>query len=86
MNIRGFLQWQFGSWYKDLTFWGMIVGVTAGIAAYFGCPKPIPLIMFWTGMAMIIFDLARCWFRFSYALYRMEQNEMLRKLKEKEQV
>lgn len=85
MNIRGFIKWQFGNFYKDLTFWGMITGIVAGVAAYLGCPKPIPLIMFWTGMAVIVFDLARAWFRFSYSLYRLEQNELLRKLGQKEQ-
>ena len=86
MNISGFLKWQFGNFYKDLTFWGMMVGIMSGVAAYYGCPKPIPSIMLGVGLAMITVDLVRAWFRFSYSLYRLEQNELLRKLKEKEQV
>lgn len=85
MNIRGFLKWQFGGFYKDLTFWGMMVGIVSGIAAYYGCPKPVPAIMLGTGVAMIAIDLARTWFRFSYSLYRMEQDRMIRELKQKEQ-
>ena len=85
MNIRGFLKWQFGNFYKDLTFWGMVTGIVAGIAAYLDCPKPIPTVLFYTGIAMVVFDGARAWFRFSYSLYKLEQNELLRKLKEKEQ-
>ena len=86
MNISGFLKWQFGNFYKDLTFWGMMVGIMSGVAAYYGCPEPIPSIMLGVGLAMITVDLVRAWFRFSYSLYRLEQNELLRKLKEKEQV
>ena len=84
MNIRGFLKWQFGGWYKDLTLWGGVVSAVGLLAMYLGCPAPIPYFIIGAGWAMIMFDLARSWFRFSYAVYQLQQNELIRKLKEKE--
>ena len=84
MNISGFLKWQFAGWYRDLTLWGSVIGAVGLLAMYLGCPLPIPYFIIGAGWAMIIFDLARCWFRFSYALYQLQQNELIRKLKEKE--
>ena len=84
MNIRGFLKWQFGGWYKDLTLWGGVVSAVGFLAMYLGCPDPVPYFIIGTGWAMIVFDLARSWFRFSYSVYQLQQNELIRKLKEKE--
>lgn len=85
MNVLNYLKWQFGGFYKDLTFWGMMIGILSAVAAYFGCPAPVPMIMLVVSIVTILFDGGRAWFRFSYSLYRLEQNEMLRKLREKEQ-
>lgn len=84
MNIRGFLKWQFAGWYRDLTLWGAVIAVTGVLSAYLGCPTPVPWVITGIGWALILFDLARSWFRFSYAIYQLQQNELMRKLKEKE--
>ncbi len=84
MNIREFLKWQFAGWYRDLTLWGGVISAVAVLAMYQGCPKPIPYIVLAVGWALILFDLARAWFRFSYAVYQLQQNEIVRKLKERE--
>ena len=85
MNITGFLRWQFGKFYQDLSFWGFMTCVVAFVAAYLGCPKPIPFWMTMTGLAVVVFDATRTWFRFSYQLYRMEQERIMRELKKEEQ-
>lgn len=84
MNIRGFLKWQFGGWYRDLTLWGAVTTVIGGVIMYQGCPAPVPYFIIGAGWALIMFDALRSYFRFSYSVYRMQQNEVLRKLREKE--
>ncbi len=84
MNIRGFLKWQFGGWYKDLTLWGAVITVVGALAMYKGCPVPIPYFIIGAGWALIMFDALRSYFRFSYSVYQLQQNEIMRNLKQKD--
>ena len=85
MNISGFLKWQFGGWYKDLTLWGGITAAVGILALHMGCPEPIPYFIIGGGWSLIFFDLARAYFRFSYAVYRLQQTQVINELKRKEQ-
>lgn len=84
MNISGFLKWQFGGWYKDLTLWGGLIAVLGTVALYQGCPMPVPYLILAAGWGLILFDVTRAYFRFSYSLYRLEQTRVMQELKQRE--
>jgi hypothetical protein len=85
MNIRGFLRWQFEGTLTSPCFYGFALTLLACVAVIGGCPAPWPMTMAVTGLAVIVIDTARAWFRFSYSLYQLEQQNIQRELQRKQQ-
>ena len=85
MNIVGFIKWQFQGWHKSLTLWALVLASLAFIAGITGCPQPIPTVMFVIAALMALIDVGMSWFRFSYSIYQMQQDQLIRELKRKEQ-
>lgn len=82
-DMRGFLRWQFAGTLRNLSFWGFFVIIVAVIAAFAGCPRPIPFYTAIVGLAIMFVDMARWYFRFTYRLYEMERNSIVRELERK---
>jgi hypothetical protein len=82
-NKSGFVRWMFRGWYRDLTLWGLIIGLIGFlIMAVDG-----PLITVWfllsVGLALVMFDLVCNFLRFQYSLYTMERDRVTRELERK---
>ena len=84
-SIKGFLSWQLQGTLSNPSFYGMIISVLGLVAALAGCPAPWPMIMNIGGLAIVMVDLTYSWFKWSYRLYRMEQDRIMRELERKEQ-
>ena len=82
-DVIGFLRWQFQGIFSSLTFWGAVIATVAVIAEASGCPMPWPARVGMIGIVMVIGDAIYSWFRFSYQLYQLEQNRIMRELERK---
>lgn len=84
MNIRGFLRWQFEGTLSNPSFYGFMLIVLGFIASVGGCPAPWPAVLFVSGGAVALIDFALSWFRFSYRIYELQQDQLMRELSRKE--
>jgi hypothetical protein len=82
-KIKGFLSWQFRGVLKNPSFYGLVISVLGLMAAVAGCPAPWSMVMNIGGFAIIMIDLCYTWTRYSYRLYRMEQDRIMRELERK---
>lgn len=76
-----FLRWIFKDSHKSLSFWGFVTVMIAVLMLVTGCPAPWPFYTLIAGIVMSIVDAAWAWYRFSHAVYVMEQNRIIRELK-----
>ena len=83
MNIRGYLRWQFEGTLSSPCFYGFCLTILGVVALFGGCPAPWPMIMSLTGLAIVLIDSARAWFRFSYSIYQLEQQRIQNELSRK---
>lgn len=84
-SIKGFLSWQLNGNLSNPSFYGVIISVLGLVAALVDCPAPWPMIMNIGGLLIVMVDLIYSWFKWSYHLYRMEQDRIMRELERKEQ-
>ena len=84
MNMRGYIRWQFEGTLTSPSFYGFSLTILALMALVAGCPAPWPQIMCITGFAVVMADVARCWFKFSYSIYENEQRQIMRELERKD--
>ena len=82
-DMRGFLRWHFAGTLRNASFWGLIVIAVAVIAVVTGCPNPIPFYMAILGLVIMLVDAVRWYLRFSYRIYEMERNTIMRELERK---
>jgi len=80
-NTVSFIRWQFQGCHKSLSFWGFVTVILAAIMLVSGCPAPWPFYTMAAGIAMTFIDATLAWYRFSRAVYQMEQNQIMRNLK-----
>ena len=76
-----YLRWQFQDCHKSLSFWGFVTVILAVIMLVSGCPAPWPFYVLIAGIVMTFVDATLAWYRFSRAVYQMEQNRILQELK-----
>ena len=76
-----YLRWQFQGCHKSLSFWGFVTVILAVIMLVSGCPAPWPFYVLIAGIVMTFVDATLAWYRFSRAVYQMEQNQIMRNLK-----
>jgi hypothetical protein len=76
-----YLRWQFRDCHKSLSFWGFVTVISAVVMLVAGCPAPWPFYVLSAGIAMTFIDATLAWYRFSRAVYQMEQNRIIRELK-----
>lgn len=82
-NIKGFLSWQFQGTLSNPSFYGVIISILGLVAGLVGCPAPWPMIMNIGGLLIVIADVAYSWIKWSYHLYRIEQDRIVRELERK---
>jgi hypothetical protein len=82
-NRMGFIRWQFKDAHKSLSFWGFMVVILGVIMMLAGCPAPWPFYTAIAGVSMSVIDAGIAWYRFSRAVYEMEQDRIVRELKKK---
>jgi len=82
-KIKGFLSWQFRGVLKNPSFYGVMISVLGAVAALTGCPAPWPMIMNIGGLFVVIADLMYAWVKWSYTLYRLEQDRIMQELERK---
>jgi len=80
----GFIQWFFRDSHKSLSFWGFVTAMMAVVMLHVGCPAPWPLYTLIAGVVLVLVDAAIAWYRFSHAVYEMEQAQIMRELKKKQ--
>jgi hypothetical protein len=80
-NTVSFIRWQFQGCHKSLSFWGFVTVIVAVIMLVSGCPAPWPFYVLSAGIAMTFIDATLAWYRFSRAVYQMEQSRIIRELK-----
>jgi hypothetical protein len=80
-NTVSFIRWQFQDCHKSLSFWGFVTVILAVIMLYSGCPAPWPFYTIAAGVIMTFVDAGMAWYRFSRAVYQMEQEQIMRDLK-----
>ena len=84
MNIRGFLRWQFEGTLSNPSFYGFMLIVMGFVAFVGGCPAPWPTVLFVSGVAVALIDIAASWFRLSYKIYELQQDRIMREITRKE--
>lgn len=77
----GFLRWHFRGAFKSLSFYGLLTVFLSVAMTVGGCPAPWPMRVLVLGISMSLLDAAIAYYRFSRALYEMEQNRIMRELK-----
>lgn len=82
-EIAGFGRWMVSGTFRDPSFYGFLLIILSAIMLYGVCPAPWPQVVAITGVAVIAIDLVYIGIRFSYAVYRMQQDELIRSLKQK---
>ena len=76
-----FIRWQFRDCHKSLSFWGFMTVILAVIMLVSECPGSWPFYVLIAGVSMSLVDAGIAWYRFSRAVYEMEQNQIMRNLK-----
>lgn len=82
-KIKGFLSWQFSGTLKNPSFYGVVISVLGLVAGLAGCPAPWPMILNVGGLVIVVADLTYNWVKYSYQIYRMEQDRIMRELERK---
>ena len=82
-EIAGFGRWMVSGAFRDPSFYGFLTIILSAIMLYGACPAPWPQVFAITGVAVIAIDLFYTGIRFAYAVYRMQQNDLVRSLKQK---
>jgi hypothetical protein len=82
-NIRGFFAWMFRGWYRDITFWGMIIGMAAFVNMWLDGDIVTAWLLLSVGLALIMFDLIWRFLRWQYSVYTMERDRVARELERK---
>jgi hypothetical protein len=80
-NTVSFIRWQFQDCHKSLSFWGFVTVILAVVMLLTGCPAPWPVYTMVVGVIMTFVDAGMAWYRFSRAVYQMEQEQIMRDLK-----
>jgi len=83
-NRMGFVKWMFRGWYRDITFWGMIISMAAFVNMWLDGDLITSWLLLSAGLALVMFDLIWRFLRFQYSLYTMERNRVMRELNRKE--
>lgn len=84
-KIKGFLTWQLQGTLKNPSFYGVVISVLGFVAGLAGCPAPWPMLMNISGLVVVMTDLLYSWIKWSYRLYQLEQERIIRELGRKEQ-
>lgn len=82
-SYRGFFRWMFRDWYRDLTLWGLFVGLVGFAIMFFGGPLITVWLLVSLGISLVLFDLIYNFLRFQYSLYQMERDRVARELEKK---
>lgn len=80
-KILAFLRWEFKGCTKSASFWG---GLTSGLGVvmlFGGCPNPYPQVFIGLGLGLTFGDLIYTWFKFRIAMYKLDQEQIVSKLK-----
>lgn len=80
-TTMSFLRWLFKDSHKSLSFWGFVTVISSAVMLYTGCPAPWPLYVMIAGVSLTVIDAGIAWYRFSRAVYQMEQDRIMRELK-----
>lgn len=80
MTNRGYLQWLFQGWYKDLTTWGFLAIVSSAVLKFLNPDQPYSFWIMITGGVVMLADLVWHWLKFSRSVYEMEQSRLWREL------
>ena len=83
-NRMGFVKWMFRGWYRDITFWGMIISMAAFVNMWLDGDLVTTWLLLSLGLALVMFDLIWRFLRFQYSLYTMERDRVIRELNRKE--
>jgi hypothetical protein len=81
VSTVSFIRWQFQGCHKSLSFWGFVTVIMAVVMLLTGCPAPWPFYTLIAGVVMTFVDATLAWYRFSRAVYQMEQEQIMRDLK-----
>ena len=82
-NYSAFLSWMFRGWYRDLTLWGLIIGIIGFLVMALDGSLITVWLLVALGMTLVLFDLTRSFLRFQYTLYTIERDRVARELERK---
>jgi len=82
-NTKSFLRWMFRGWYRDITFWGMIIGMAAFVNMWLDGDLVTSWLLLSLGLALVMFDLIWRFLRLQYSVYTMERDRVARELERK---
>lgn len=82
-NTKSSLRWMFRGWYRDITFWGMIIGMAAFVNMWLDGDLVTSWLLLSLGLALVMFDLIWRFLRLQYSVYTMERDRVARKLERK---
>lgn len=83
-KIKAFISWQLQGTFKNPSFYGVVISILGAVAAFAGCPAPWPMIMNVGGLIIVMIDLLYSWIKWSYRLYQLEQERIVRELERKQ--
>lgn len=84
-ELFGFLRWQMHGAVRTISFYGFVLALLSIIMMMAGCPDPWPAVMAILSLLVIMFDLARVWYRISLASYRYEKDRIIHNLTKEHQ-
>ena len=82
-NRMGFVKWMFRGWYRDITFWGMIISMAAFVNMWLDSDLVTSWLLLSVGLALVMFDLIWRFLRLQYSVYAMERDRVARELERK---
>ena len=79
---KGFLRWMFKDAHKSASTYGSLISAVGVIAVFGGCPQPIPFLLIVGGALINLCDALYAYMKYQQFLYNMEQDRIVRDLKQ----
>lgn len=84
-EFLGYVKWQVHGALRTPSFYGFVLILLSVTMMLGGCPEPWPAMMSILGLAVVMFDLARVWYRISLADYRYQRDRVVQQLTKEHQ-
>ena len=79
---KSFLRWMTKDAHKQVGIYGCLISFVGMIAMFSGCPQPIPFLLIVGGIVINMCDAIYAYIKYQKFVYDMEQERIVRGLKQ----